>query len=121
MQEKTDVPTPPRLRLASEDQEDHAADAALAEEQSADAEWEQLVRRARSRATAGFDAGEITAKDAVAIILADARIRERTKKPDDDPLNDMRDAFANALGIKRDHKTVALGEADARKKRTGRR
>jgi hypothetical protein len=118
VQEKRDGEEAEIIRLATGDQAGDAEDADIAQ---LDDDWDALVKRARARAKKGFDADEISAKDAVAIILADARIRERTKKPDDDPLNDLRDQVASALGIKRDHKTVSAGERAERQRRTGRR
>lgn len=102
------------IRLATGDP---AADGADALELVDDTEWTELVKTARTRVRTGFDKAEISAKDAVAILLADLRLREKTRGPQDDPLEGLRDDVANVLGVRRDHATIKRGEIIARKSR----
>lgn len=69
--------------------------------EAGDAEWDDIVASARTRLKVGFSKGEVDAKTAAAIILADARIREKSRPPEANPLDELGDQAAKVFGIKR--------------------
>lgn len=92
----------------------------LEEAEAGGQEWDDLVKLAQSRLRTGFNAGEVDAKTAAQIVLADMRLREKANPPvNTDDLELLKSQVANVFGI--DRGGVAKRDQKQDRKQTGRK